>query len=186
MTSTACGRSPKRRSTNPTRAVERASGASAVRTNHSVAVPRPGASALLPLPHIDAEPVQPSRWFADPPPADGAKVVISDTDHYAPGGGDALWAWQSFVRGHHPIVMDFGLSSGVESTGRSNSETAPASFEGFEPARWAMGDTRRFAERMNLIEMVPRDDLSSTGYALPTRAGSTWCSSQQEMANLLP
>jgi hypothetical protein len=29
-----------------------------------------------------------------------------------------------------------------------------------------MGDTRRFAERMNLIGMQPRGDLSSTGYAL--------------------
>ena len=25
-----------------------------------------------------------SRWFADPPAADGTKVVITDTDHYAP------------------------------------------------------------------------------------------------------
>jgi hypothetical protein len=29
-----------------------------------------------------------------------------------------------------------------------------------------MGDTLRFARRMNLIQMQPRDDLSSTGYAL--------------------
>jgi hypothetical protein len=29
-----------------------------------------------------------------------------------------------------------------------------------------MGDTLRFAERMRLIDMEPRDDLSSTGYAL--------------------
>jgi hypothetical protein len=29
-----------------------------------------------------------------------------------------------------------------------------------------MGDTLRFAERMNLIRMQPRQDLSSTGYAL--------------------
>jgi hypothetical protein len=29
-----------------------------------------------------------------------------------------------------------------------------------------MGDTRRYAERMNLIEMEPRGDLSSSGYAL--------------------
>jgi hypothetical protein len=29
-----------------------------------------------------------------------------------------------------------------------------------------MGDTRRCAERMNLIEMEPLGDLSSTGYAL--------------------
>lgn len=32
--------------------------------------------------------------------------------------------------------------------------------------RSAMGDTRRYAERMNLIDMVPRGDLTSTGYAL--------------------
>ena len=46
-------------------------------------------------------------------PRDGRKVVITDTDHYAPGRGDALWAWKSFLRGHHPILMDFGLIGGV-------------------------------------------------------------------------
>ena len=56
----------------------------------------------------------PSHWYADPPVADGAKVVISDSDHYAPGQGDALWAWKSFLRGHHPILMDFGLIAGLE------------------------------------------------------------------------
>ena len=40
------------------------------------------------------------------------------------------------------------------------------SYAAFEPARWAMGDTRRFADRMGLIDMEPRNDLSSTGYAL--------------------
>ncbi len=29
-----------------------------------------------------------------------------------------------------------------------------------------MGDTLRFADRMHLIDMEPRDDLTSTGYAL--------------------
>jgi hypothetical protein len=29
-----------------------------------------------------------------------------------------------------------------------------------------MGDTRHFAERMDLLAMTPRGDLSSTGYAL--------------------
>jgi hypothetical protein len=42
----------------------------------------------------------------------------------------------------------------------------PISFETFEPARFAMGDTVRYAERMQLIEMEPRQDLSSTGYVL--------------------
>jgi hypothetical protein len=105
-----------------------------------------------------------SRWLEDPPAADGRKVVISDTDHYAPGRGDALWAWKSFLRGHHPILMDFGIIGGINPP--DPSAGGPMSYAAFEPARYAMGDTLRFAERMNLIEMKPRDDLSSTGYAL--------------------
>jgi hypothetical protein len=115
----------------------------------------------------------PSRWFADPPVADGAKVIISDTDHYAPGQGDALWAWKSFLRGHHPILMDFGLIGGLEPTGGSPADTGEPPFESYEPARWAMGDTRRYAERMNLIAMQPRLDVASTGYAL-VDAGSEY------------
>jgi hypothetical protein len=105
-----------------------------------------------------------SHWLEDPPPADGRKVVISDTDHYAPGGGDALWAWRSFLRGHHPILMDFGIIAGVNPP--DPSAGGPMSYAAFEPARHAMGDTLRFAERMDLLRMEPRDDLSSTGYAL--------------------
>ena len=105
-----------------------------------------------------------SRWLEDPPAADGRKVVISDTDHYAPGHGDALWAWKSFLRGHHPILMDFGIIGGVNPP--DPSAGAPMSYAAFEPARYAMGDTLRFAERMRLMEMEPRGELSSTGYAL--------------------
>ena len=104
-----------------------------------------------------------SRWLEDPPPADGHKVVISDTDHYA-RGGDALWAWKSFLRGHHPILMDYGLIGGVNPA--DPSAGGPMSYAAFEPARDAMGDTLRFAERVNLIEMQPLAGLSSTGYAL--------------------
>jgi hypothetical protein len=106
----------------------------------------------------------PSRWLEDPPPADGRKVVISDTDHYAPGGGDALWAWKSFLRGHHPILMDMGLIGGVDPP--DPAAGGPMSYAAFEPARYAMGDTLRFAQRMNLIEMQPRAEVGSTGYAL--------------------
>jgi hypothetical protein len=104
-----------------------------------------------------------SRWYEDPPANDGQKVVITDTDHYAPGKGDALWAWKSFLRGHHPILMDFGIIDGV-----TPGDPSPGSppYAAFEPARDAMGDTRRYAERMNLLRMAPRGDLSSTGYVL--------------------
>ena len=105
-----------------------------------------------------------SRWLEDPPAADGRKVVVTDTDHYAPGRGDALWAWKSFLRGHHTILMDFGLLGGV--TPSDPSAGAPMSFDAFEPARYAMGDTKRFADRIDLIKMEPRGALTSTGYAL--------------------
>lgn len=116
--------------------------------------------------HPMAPGASPSRWLVDPPPADGAKVIISDTDHYAPGHGDALWAWKSFLRGHHPILMDFGLLSGLEPGGPAAPESGVPPFEVYEPARYAMGDTRRYAERMRLIDMEPRVDLSSTRYTL--------------------
>jgi hypothetical protein len=105
-----------------------------------------------------------SRWLEDPPPADGRKVVVTDTDHYAPGRGDALWAWKSFVRGHHPILMDFGLIGGVSPP--DPSAGSPMSFLDFEDVRWAMGDTVRLARRLHLIDMEPRGDLSSTGFVL--------------------
>ena len=105
----------------------------------------------------------PSRWLADPPASDGRKVVITDTDHFAPGNGDALWAWKSFLRGHHPILMDFGIIGGVNPPDPS---AGTPSYESVEPARYAMGDTLRYAERMQLVDMTPRGDLSSTGYVL--------------------
>jgi hypothetical protein len=108
-------------------------------------------------------PVPASRWFTNPPASDGAKVVITDTDHYAAGMGDALWAWKSFLRGQNPILMDFGI---VDVANPLDPSLGVPSYESFEPARYAMGDTLRFAQRMKLIEMEPRDDLSSTRYVL--------------------
>jgi hypothetical protein len=54
--------------------------------------------------------------------------------------------------------MDFGI---IDLQKRSD-----PFFVAFEPARDAMGDTRRVAERMNLIAVEPRGDLSSTGYVI--------------------
>jgi hypothetical protein len=109
---------------------------------------------------ITPQGLAPGRWFTNPPANDGAKVVIADTDHFAPGGGDALWAWKSFLRGQHPILMDFGLIEGVRPPVPS------PGFDAFESARYAMGDTLRYAQMMRLIAMEPRGDLTSTEYAL--------------------
>jgi hypothetical protein len=104
-----------------------------------------------------------SRWFENPPASDGRKVIISDTDHYAAGKDDALWAWKSFLRGHHPILMDFGLIDGVHPP---DPTVGFAPYAAFEPVRYAMGDTLRLAERMQLLALEPRGELSSTGYVL--------------------
>jgi Family of unknown function (DUF6298)/Putative Ig domain/Putative collagen-binding domain of a collagenase len=83
-----------------------------------------------------------------PPAADGRKVVISDTDHLPPTTDRAAWVWKTFSRGLNPIYMDSLLS------GRS------------EEVRRAMGHARAYAKRIDLIHMVPRGDLASSGYCL--------------------
>jgi hypothetical protein len=108
-------------------------------------------------------PMHNSRWVTNPPANDGAKVIISDTDHYSPMKSDALWAWKSFLRGHNPILYDLGIVTGVNPPDPSSGSP---SFASLEPARYAMGDTLRFAREMDLAEMELRGDLSSTGYAL--------------------
>jgi Family of unknown function (DUF6298) len=104
-----------------------------------------------------------SRWRLDPPPNDGTKVVISDTDHYSPMGSDALWAWKSFLRGHNPILYDLGIFGGLPPPDQSAGDP---SYDSLEPARHALGDTRRFAADVDLAAVEPRGDLTSTGYAL--------------------
>lgn len=84
----------------------------------------------------------------DPPTADGRKVVISDTDHLWGIGGTRQWVWKSFLRGLHPIYMD------------------PFDDRSSDEIRRNLGYTLRYAERMNLAAVVPRPDLSSTGYCL--------------------
>jgi hypothetical protein len=105
----------------------------------------------------------PGRWLLDPPSADGRKVVVSDTDHYSPMKADPLWAWKSFVRGHNPILYDLGIIFGVDPPDAS---AGAPSYESLEPARLAIGDTRRLADRIGLIDMIPAGELASTGYAL--------------------
>jgi hypothetical protein len=87
--------------------------------------------------------------LADPPPADGRKVVILDTDHLCGVCGDAVFVWKSFLRGHNPIYMDPLDADPVR-----------------EGARIAMGQTRRYARRIDLQHAKPRLDVASTRYAL--------------------
>ncbi len=92
----------------------------------------------------------------DPPAADGRKVILSDTDHLWGVGGDRKWAWKSLTRGLNPIYMD----PLHKEDWFSISETQ------MQSTRKAMGQTRKMADRMNLVRMTPRDDLASTTYCL--------------------
>lgn len=89
------------------------------------------------------------RHLSDPPAASARKVVFSDTDHHGLGYGDPTFPWRAFMRGYNPILMD---------------EMTTASW--IEDIRYAMGNTRRYADRISLARMAPRGDLCSTGYCL--------------------
>lgn len=83
------------------------------------------------------------------------KVVINDTDHlWGHTGGDAIWVWKSFTRGLNVLFMEEMLPSPVWQ----------------DSARQAMGQTRRYADRMDLASMKPEGGLSATGYCLAARA----------------
>ena len=118
----------------------------------------------------------PGRWLLDPPPNDGLKVVVSDTDHYSPFNSDPLWAWRSFLRGHNPILYDFGILMGPEP---GHPVPGLPGYEAFEPTRYAMGDTLRYAQKVDLLDMLPSADVSSTGYAL-VRPGEEYLILQPE------
>jgi hypothetical protein len=103
-----------------------------------------------------------------PPAADGEKILLADTDHLGAIGMDrsmrALsdpdgvhkmavvwrsWIWRSFTRGYNPVLL-------IRAPG----------FGGGEAGIRTLGDTRRYAEKMNLVAMTPRGDLASTQYCL--------------------
>ncbi|MGD8237856.1 MAG: DUF6298 domain-containing protein [Armatimonadota bacterium] len=92
----------------------------------------------------------------DPPPADGSKVVITDTDHLWGIGGNRAWAWKSFCRGLNPIFMDPYLDA------RTGHKLDPQ----WDPIRRAMGHTRMLADRMDLTAMAPHGRLASSAYCL--------------------
>jgi hypothetical protein len=92
----------------------------------------------------------PRDWVSDPPPADGRKVILSDTDHFDPGSRTHAWVWKTFLRGHNPILMDDPKNSDATR----------------EAARAAMGHTLVFARRVDLTSMIPREELASSGYCL--------------------
>jgi hypothetical protein len=104
----------------------------------------------------------------DPFVADGRKVSIQDSDHWwvVPIYGDAGfgrdWVWKSFCRGHNPILMEHLPPRSFVARDHPLTSDDP----GYAASRSAMGQTRRYAERMHLAVMVPSKDIASTTYCL--------------------
>jgi hypothetical protein len=104
---------------------------------------------------ISPNPGDSRESFRDNPCADcTTKVVVSDTDHlWGHTGGDEIWVWKTFTRGLNVLFMEELLPSPTWQ----------------DSARQAMGQIRRFAERMDLASMSPEGGLSTTGYCLAAR-----------------
>jgi hypothetical protein len=102
----------------------------------------------------------------NPPPADGSKVILTDTDHLWGLGCVPQWVWKSFTRGLNPILMDpIKPFPGIDEHpqwGNINHPDNPL----WGPIRKQMGDTLNFAKRLDLKHMQPQGDLSSSTYCL--------------------
>ncbi|MCW5978728.1 MAG: hypothetical protein KIT09_11655 [Bryobacteraceae bacterium] len=92
----------------------------------------------------------------DPPPADGKKVILNDTDHLWGIGGNQDWVWMSFLRGMNVLFMD--PYDGLVLEKRTESE--------WEPVRRSLGYTLEYARRLDLAATAPRGELASSGYCL--------------------
>jgi len=96
----------------------------------------------------------------DPPAGDGSKIIITDTDHLWGIGGNQQWVWKSFLRGLNPIFMDpFG--GGVLQKFSDLDWT--------EPLRKSMGYTLMYAQKMDLIRMIPAPNLASSTFCLANK-----------------
>ena len=104
----------------------------------------------------------------DPFVPDGGKVSIQDSDHWwvVPLYGDARlgrdWVWKGFCRGHNPILMEHLPPRSFVARDHPLTPDDP----GYVAARTAIGQTRGYAERMDLAAMAPSKDLASTGFCL--------------------
>jgi uncharacterized protein YjdB len=109
-----------------------------------------------------------STGIQNPTPADGRKVVLSDTDHICGICGDPQWVWKSFTRGQHPIFMDVYDGSGV-GVGAGGENPNDPNWIGI---RRNMGQVLTYAVKMNLAAMTPQGGLASSGYCLANAAAS--------------
>jgi hypothetical protein len=102
------------------------------------------------------------RWLTDPPPNDGAKVILVDTDHCDPWHHDPDWVWKNLFRGNQFILMDAYVDFRIGSPNKPDPK--------WDATRQAMGRARKLAEQIALADLAPDTKLASTGYCLASPA----------------
>jgi hypothetical protein len=102
--------------------------------------------------------------------SDGTKVVLNDTDHsyywttLESNGPDTQrqWAWQTLTQGASPLFMDPYL----EVWPPRNNPTGNTPDPMWNMLRDSLGNTRRYADKLDLGHDVPSGSLASTGHCL--------------------
>lgn len=108
------------------------------------------------------------EYMYNPPPADGSKVILLDTDHLWGYGGNYIWAWKSFTRGLNPLFMDpwNPLPGKTRPGGPPSNDINRPDFPDWEPLRLNLGNIRRLAQSVDMNRMVPHSELVSSSYCL--------------------
>ena len=94
----------------------------------------------------------------EPPAADGAKVIVSDTDHLWGVGGNRAWIWKTFTRAMHPIFMD--------PWGEHDTLFRGMTPEAIDDLRSNLGYVQHYARKMDLASATPRSHLASSGFCV--------------------
>lgn len=110
-------------------------------------------------------------YFTDPPPGDGRKVILLDTDHLGTEHTHASWVWKAFLRGLNPLFMDSYDGKAIGLGARADFDPTA---DQYVEVRRAMGYTLTFATRVPLASMTPQEVRASTRYCLADTTSGTY------------
>jgi hypothetical protein len=116
-------------------------------------------------------------YIANPPAPDEvvSKPVILDNDHLGnhflriPALVQRQWTWKSFTRGNHPVHMDcYDIYWDGANPTQDHPFKGVATNPHYDPQRKSMGDILRYAEKMDIVNMIPVSDslICSTTFCL--------------------
>lgn len=112
------------------------------------------------------------NYRENPPANKYNKVIVPDTDHLWGHGGNYKWVWKSFTRGLNPIFMDAWGPLGFKTEQfpkmllQGDIWKDTRDYPDWEPIRQNLGYTKVYADKIDLTNMFPHGELTTTGYCL--------------------